>query len=227
MKKTFPALLAITLISFSLLSGCSKKYKPSYDVGNYAPLPESSSESAERKIAVSVSMSAESEDLERDIPKLELIVDQYNGFVEQKKMSDEVAVFALKIPADETLNFAHDVKTLLNVKEYTKNVEDITDEYADARAELENLKSLRNRLRVLLDRADDVPDILAVEKELNRAQTMIDQLEGRIKRYEDRVEYSRVSLWIEKKEKTIYGPLGYVFVGAGWVLEKLFIIKEG
>lgn len=100
---------------------------------------------------------------------------------------------------------------------------DVTDQYTDQKAKLDNLSALRDRLRNLLDRAKDVKDVLAIERELTRVQGEIDQMEGQLQRLDQQVAMSPVTLHLDQKR--IYGPLGYLFKGIGWVGEKLFVIQ--
>jgi len=84
--------------------------------------------------------------------------------------------------------------------------------------------ALRDRLRALLDKAQDVKDILAIEKELGRVQGDIDSMQARLKSLKGKVDLSSITVSI--KRKRILGPLGYVLRGAWWTVEKLFVIQE-
>lgn len=110
-------------------------------------------------------------------------------------------------------------------KEERRNIStaDVTDQYRDNEAELKNLISLRDRLRDLLARAQEINEILAVEEQLNRIQTRIDQISGRQKLLNDQIAYTPIT--ITANEERIYGPLGYIGMGAWWIVEKLFVIK--
>lgn len=64
--------------------------------------------------------------------------------------------------------------------------EDVTEEYVDLQARLNNLGVVRMRLLKILDeRAREVKDILEVERELNRVGEDMERIEGRMK-YLDR-----------------------------------------
>ena len=82
---------------------------------------------------------------------------------------------------------------------------------------------MRNRLKQLLNNAENVSDILQIEKELTRIQSEIDSMEGLIKTLGNNVDYAIITIQLELK--TILGPLGYIAKGIGWVIKKLFIIR--
>jgi hypothetical protein len=75
-----------------------------------------------------------------------------------------------------------------------------------------------NTLQIVEQLTDD---ILKIERELNRTQSEIDRLEGRMKYLNSQVNYASIELSAEKQ--TTYGPLGYFFMGIWWGVEKLFI----
>jgi hypothetical protein len=66
-----------------------------------------------------------------------------------------------------------------------------------------------------------VNDILSIEKELERINTEIEILEGRIKYAELSVTYS--SITVRFKEKAKPGPLGWIFYGFYRGIKWLFV----
>ena len=103
-------------------------------------------------------------------------------------------------------------------------IADVTEQYIDVEARLKNKIVLRDRLKQLLEKATTVKDILAIETELHRVQGDIDSMEGRIKSLKGQVDYTTVT--ISLKRKAILGPLGYLFKGLWWGVEKLFVIRD-
>ena len=104
---------------------------------------------------------------------------------------------------------------------------DVTGEVSDLEATLVNQRALRDRLRALLARAEKVDDVLSVERELTRLQTEIDSGEARLARLRTDVALSAVTLQLEKQPRPrILGPLGLLFEGTRWFVEKLFVIRE-
>ena len=84
--------------------------------------------------------------------------------------------------------------------------------------------ALRDRLRALLDKAQDVKDILAIEKELGRVQGDIDSMQARLTALKGQVDLASIDVSISRKR--ILGPIGVVFKGAWWIVEKLFVIQQ-
>lgn len=103
------------------------------------------------------------------------------------------------------------------------SMDDVTAQYLDLEAEIKNKRALRDRLRQLLAKSETVKDTLAIEKELSRVQTELDQLEGRLKLLRSQVAMSTLNLNLERE--TIPGPLGVATKSTGWALKKLFVLN--
>jgi len=101
---------------------------------------------------------------------------------------------------------------------------DVTEQYIDTNARLKNKIILRNKLKKLLDKAKDVKDILAIERELNRVQSDIDSMQGRMNFLKSKIKFAKLDVYFHRKP--ILGPLGYVFKGVWWGVEKMFVIRK-
>lgn len=211
---------SILIFMVVLLAGCSSSpglYSDSVSA-------EYSGYAENRMIIKNASITIEVKDTDGIGSLLAKLLEEQEGFLVSSRLDDDGEFYAtIKVPSsslDKTLSLISGFG-----KEISKTVSarDITDEYRDQEAELNNLKSLRERLRTLLDKAVTVRDVLEVEDQLNRVQTKIDQIEGRLKSLKNQVMYSSVD--ITAREKTIYGPIGYLGKGVWWVIEKLFVIQ--
>lgn len=153
------------------------------------------------------------------------LAERAGGYVEgNSDHGASSATVTLRIPGKA---FADSVKSLEALGEVTSRSvsgEDVTEQYIDVDARLKNKVVLRDRLQQLLDKATDVKDILAIETELNRVQSDIDSMEGRIRALKGQVDYATVVLSLDRKP--ILGPLGYVFKGLFWGVGKLFVIRN-
>jgi hypothetical protein len=147
------------------------------------------------------------------------------GFAERKTDSGEgSASVTLRVPAKVFASTVADLDALGPVTSRVVQGEDVTEQCIDADARLKNKVVLRDRLKQLLDKATDVTDVLAIETELNRVQSDIDSMEGRLKALRGQVEYATITLSLERKP--VPGPLGYLLKGVWWGLKKLFVLRE-
>ena len=104
-----------------------------------------------------------------------------------------------------------------------KNVygNDVTDDYRDHEIRLENAEKSRIRYLELLKKANNVQEILLVEKELERLNEVIDLLKGKLNRLSHLSEYATITIDMEVRKKP--GLIGYVFVGAYKSVRWLFV----
>lgn len=212
------------------LAGCAGSGAPAMlesdaDAGRLA----AGAQAPERQRVQRAFLGVEVEDVAAGVTAVESLAEELDGFVEsQNVQADASATLALRIPAAR-LPEAMDRVAAFGEETYRRiDVEDVTDEVVDLDARRRNLVALRDRLRTLLDRAESVEDVLRVERELTRVQTEVDALEGRLARLRSDVDMARLEVALRKQRpKRILGPLGYVYVGARWFVEKLFVIRPG
>jgi hypothetical protein len=86
---------------------------------------------------------------------------------------------------------------------------------------LDNAEKTRLRYLALLERADNLNEILKLEKELSQLNAKIEILKGKIRRLSHQIEYSDIYVKTIKDNKP--GPVSYVFVGVLEGVKWLFV----
>jgi len=153
------------------------------------------------------------------------MAERQGGFVEQKSDRGETAAnLTLRIPAKSFKAAVAGLETLGTVTSRNLAGEDVTEQYVDVAARLKNKLVLRDRLKLLLEKAVEIKDLLAIETELNRVQADIDSMAGRIKSLQGQADYATINLSLERK--AVLGPLGYLCKGIAWGVEKLFYLRD-
>jgi hypothetical protein len=210
------------------LAGCAGS--PLYGEGRASSLGAASdrsggAEKTARMLVWSASLSLEVSDVSASADKAAAIAEQFKGYVDQKSDGGESSASArLKIPSASFNDAVNAVQALGDVAYSRVSGEDVTEQYVDVQARLKNKTELRDRLRLLLQKATDIKDVIAIESELTRVQTEIDSMEGKLKLLQGRVDYATID--VSFKRKKILGPLGLVLQGIWWGVEKLFVIRE-
>ena len=182
----------------------------------------------ERMLAWKASLSIEVADVTNAALRAVALAEENGGYLESRSDSSYGGTsLKLRLPANTFTNAMGALETLGEVESRRVESEDVTEQYVDVEARLKNRIVLRDRLRKLLDQATEVKDILAIETELNRVQGDVDSMEARIKALRGRVDFAVLDLYLSQKSPTkILGPLGYLFKGLFWTVEKLFVIRE-
>ncbi len=225
MKRTVLTVFSLVL-AFSL-SGCATGVahrSVSIDALPAMP-PQTESADQSRMMIWRAWLSLEVASVSNAVTQVTDIAKQSGGYVEtQSDSGDERANVTLRVPVDSFESAMSSLESIGKVTSRRVSSEDVTEQYVDIDARLETMVALRDRLRALLDKAQDVNDILAIERELSRVQADIDSMQARLKALKGKIDLASVSVSI--KRGRILGPLGYAIKGAWWTVEKLFVIQE-
>jgi len=206
-------LAVFSLVLFLSCASAKAPSAPSYESGESASRSEvsrsrgSGSETDERMIAYSVSLDLSVKNTAETRTALIEQVPKNNGFI----VKDTDNYITARIPVENMEKFLISARTLGKIERETKTGTDITDQYRDNVIRLESLKTVRGRYLALLDKANTVSDVLSIEKELERINTAIELLEGRIEYAEQSVVFSNITVSFREKAKP--GPVGWIFYG--------------
>ena len=156
--------------------------------------------------------------------KIEQIVKCSNGYIESNSVNlGKSAYLTVRIPYKKMHSMIDDFSKIGEETDRNISSEDVTDEFIDTEARLKNAKKLRERLKILITKAKNVKDILEVERELNRVQSDIESMEGRIKRLKSQIDFALINISLEIKTKL--GPIGYLIKGTREIIKKLFVLN--
>ena len=142
--------------------------------------------SENRKIIRNIDLSLLVDDIYKTIENISNLAVQMNGFIVSSSISGEEAInmygyINIRIPSenvDQTLKLVKDMSVrIANERSYTT---DVTEEFIDITARVDNLKATEIQLVKLLEKADKIEDILAIQRELTSMRGQIDSLQGRI-----------------------------------------------
>ncbi len=212
----------LLLLCIILLSGCASIQQ---STGEPFCLTESDEEITERMFILNASLSIDVYDLEKSVQKAVEITENAKGYIDQKsKDGEKDASLSLRVPSTALKPVVEKIAKIGDVTKKYVSSKDVTEQYIDTNARLKNKIILRNKLKKLLDKAKNVKDILAIEKELNRVQSDIDSMQGRMDSLKSKVEFAELDVYFHRKP--ILGPLGYVFKGVWWGIEKMFVIRK-
>lgn len=207
-----------------ILSGCATAYRP-LSADSLATIPRTESVEQNRLLIWNAWLSLEVDSIGDAVSRIADIVKESGGYVESRSDSaEERASMTLRVPVDLLKPTMNSLESIGTVTGRRLSSEDVTEQYVDIDARLKTMVALRDRLRALLEKAQDVKDVLAIEKELSRVQADIDSMQARLKALKGKVDLASVSVSI--KRRRILGPLGYVLKAVSWTVEKLFVIQE-
>lgn len=240
MRKQLCALLSVAL----LLSGCGASTGRTSEMAYEAASAEtmaamdasfsasnSGSELPEaRKFIITMSVSAETDDLDTSLPELVAAVEDCGGYVEDQDLYNgsaysgrryRSASLTLRIPADSLDSFTAQVGSLTNVVSSSRSTEDVTLQYVDTESRISVLKTEQTRLMELLAQADNMSDLLEIESRLTDIRAELESYTSQLKVLENQIDYATLSLSLTEvmeytpvEEKTRLQQIGEGFVAS-------------
>lgn len=158
----------------------------------------------ERKIIWTADYVVEVKDFNNSLERLESEAASWGGYVQYTETWGNAeegtasARLVLRIPAGKMEETSGLLDEIGNVTRASKGSEDVTLDYFDLDTRLKVLEAQENRLLELLERAQTVEEILQIETELSRLRVDIEQLTGRLKHYDNQVDYATVNVRLEQ-----------------------------
>ncbi len=155
---------------------------------------------------------------------LQTIVNKLNGYTVSSSTDFEdnyrkTGRIVVRIPSNTFEDILSEISALSS-KVLSTSVQgnDVTEEYYDLSARLENKKRIEMRYREILKSAKSVEDILSVEKYLGETREEIESLEGRKRFLNDRITLSTITInlrepqpTVENEEESFWGKIGRGF----------------
>lgn len=163
----------------------------------------------EQRIIKTASLSVEVDNVEEVTEKITALTSENDGFVqsaENWKNGDSQlrGYITIRVPAEQFENTVSAIKNLsLAVENESISGTDVTEEYTDLEARLQNAQLQESELRRLLERAESVEDILAVQAELNAAREEVEVLQGRLNYLTNQTDYSTISVDLSEEASVI------------------------
>lgn len=221
------------LFIFIFFTGCGAKYSSEATASAYqsAPTPiiYDNPNSAPRAVPVKriitkrANIRVEVSSIEKAKEALTILLEKSGGHIINARLYEDSYHASAKIPSDKLIITLDKIAQFGDKISQSISQNDVTNQFVDHQARLKNLILFRDKMQNLLSRTTNIEEILKIERELGRVQTEIDAIQGRLKYLKDAVALSPIE--VSFKEKTIYGPLGYIANGIWWVTKKLFVIK--
>lgn len=161
------------------------------------------------KLIRTVTMSLQTKEFETLLSYLDGKVAELGGYIQNSQIYGNSmdsygyrsASMTLRIPQSSLDFFVSGVSENATVVRKTENAENITLQYADTEARLKSLKIEQERFLELLEKADTVDSIIAIEEHLTELRYEIESYASTLKVYDNKVSYSTVTLDISEVKR--------------------------
>lgn len=171
--------------------------------------------SQSRKLIRTVTLHIEAEDFDGILRHIGEKTEALGGYTEQSEAGGRQrdsrgepiprhASLTVRIPCDHLDEFIAGTESQGNVVSRSENTQDITLQYSDAESRKKTLEMEQERIWALLEKADTLDGVIALEKRLSEIRYELESMESRLRLYDNQVEYSIVHLYIS--EVKAYSP---------------------
>lgn len=179
-----------------------------------------SSQSITRKFSRNAGLVIEvddKDDFARTIKRAKVIAQAYKGYIK----AETTKSVSIKVPTQSLQPVLKKLEALGEVISKNISVNDVTARYVDLQIRIKNLEIMRERLTQLVAQSEKVPEILAVERELQRVTTTLERTKGQMRMLQNQTSYATVN--VRLSESVTPGPIGWVFYGTYVAVKWLFV----
>ncbi len=184
----------------------------SQEVSNPATDPARTSDEAahvERKLIRNVSMHLETREFDALTKSISDAVTFFGGYMEQSDVSGNSLYWSderssrcsnltARIPENKLDAFLTEVSGQGNVTYKNESVQDVTLQYTDITSRKKTLQMEQDRLWELLEKAESVDAVIALEARLSEVRYQLESIESQLRTLDNQIVYSTVYLSIQE-----------------------------
>jgi hypothetical protein len=165
------------------------------------------SQDISQKLVRSGGINFQSEDIEKDYAKIKSMLGGFNAYLENENQNNDnyrkSYNLSIRVPSEKYDSLLNSISGIaFKVESKYSNVDDVTERYYDLQNRIQNKKELEIRYREILSKANQVKDILEIERNLNEVRTDIEMMEGQFNFLSKQIQFS--SLQVQFYEELPY-----------------------
>lgn len=220
-------------------------YDTSYTSASAAETGEQAAEqtnaSSERKLIKNVYLNIETLEFDAACRTIEENINAIGGYIESSSVySDSYsyyndsyrknrdASYVLRVPREKLDSFVNAIGNIGTITNQSSSTEDVTLSYLDVEARAKSLKLQQEKLFELLEKAEYIEDIIALEERISEVTYQLEAQESMLKNYDNLVSFSTVTLNLsEVKRVTVAEPETVGERIAAGLDDTFYDIKEG
>ena len=168
---------------------------------------EDSKNMTEQKLIKNGDISFEVKNIKNTKTFLQKVISKHKGYISSEKIEDyrinPTEILTVRVPNSNFDNIINNIG--LQIGEFDSkriDIEDVTADFVDIEARLKNKKQLEGKYQELLAKANNMTDILKIEKEISLIREDIESTEGRLRYLNNQVGYSTLIITYYEKRAT-------------------------
>ncbi len=192
---------------------------------------------SDRKIIYHAQIRIDVTDFGEAAAGVESLISRHGGFVASSRLggqsgSTRSGQWTLRVPVGRYRAFVNELTHLGELREQHETSKEVTAQFFDLEARVRNKQQEEQRLLTHLDKTTrQLPEILAIEREISRVRGEIEQMQGRLKLLADQTSLSTIVLTISEIETFVpaVSPTFPTRITRAWAgsTETLLSVLEG
>ena len=217
MKRRMWTWLLVLVLALGLLSGCgSYKMESAAEMPVEAPMAMDTAAEAEEmgygamadngastgstagtKRIYTANLDLETTEFDTAVEEIAALTERSGGWFESSSLSSRgsgyrYADYTVRVPAEQYRAFLSEAGELCHLLYKDEYVEDVSEVYYDTAGRLKTQQVKLERLQALLEKAEDMEDIITIESAISETEQQIDDLSGTLQHYDAKVDYATV-----------------------------------
>lgn len=197
-------------------------YSTAPETGGGAPLPSLDST---RKIIFTATMALNAPDVGKAFTEASSLTSSNGGYIEKSAFRNDPddntrrsATLTIRVPAQNYDDLLSSLRSISGVSVASEGASssEVTEQYIDLQSNQRNLERTEQQYLELLKQAKTIQEILTVQDRLTSVRNQIEQIQGRLKVLDQRVEFATVNLTIEPVVAKVEQP------NSDWSLRGVF-----
>lgn len=169
----------------------------------------------ESKLIQRANLTVESQEFDAAVAALDKLVKDKGGYYESNNLQQgtyydvhaaRYGDFIIRLPQDQFESFLSAAGDVGHVVSRSRSSEDVGEAYYDAEIRLKTQQTKHERLLSLLEKADNMENIIALENALSDVEYEIERLTGTLRKYDSLVGYSTITLRLNEVLKLTEQP---------------------
>lgn len=149
----------------------------------------------------------QTEEFDQSRQALNQLVDSCGGYFETASLygggyrdayADRWGEYTVRVPAEKYDQFLSSAGDLGYITSKNENSEDVGERYYDTEARLKTQRTKQERLLALLEKAESMEDIIALENALSDVEYQIEQYSSELNRYDALISFATFNVYLNE-----------------------------
>ncbi len=162
-----------------------------------------------RKLIRTVRLEMQTKEFDTLVEGITKKVQEMDGYIENSSIwgnsyyndNTRSAEYTARVPSDRLSEFIEVVGGLGNIIYKNEGIEDVTLQYVDVESRKKSLETEQDRLLELLEKAENLEDLLAIESRLSEVRYELENYGSQKRLLDNQIDYSTVYLSIVEVER--------------------------